>query len=215
MDHGTSAASDTDGRDIDPIRGRRESRYCWLTSFARSAHVPRTSEKSTLPRLQKPFLHDFLQEKNILRGFLNRVYAGHFRSKVELSEWSFATIVREQISRQFCVPFCLIREEVLSKALLAGFDANSRARWASESQWYGGRRKCAQTPCVPVVPTGERPSQGIPEANRRREVSGSDQPQDISRKAGRDFWKPAGSVFAVPAPFRPRTKTLLSRMDQA
>ena len=60
--------------------------------------------KTTVPALQEPFLHDFLQEKNILKGLQNRVYAGPFT----LVELSFATVVCEQISRQFCVPFCLI-----------------------------------------------------------------------------------------------------------
>jgi hypothetical protein len=72
--------------------------------------------KTAVPALQEPFLHDFLQEKNILRSLQNRVYAGPFT----LVELSFATVVWVQISRQFCVPFCLKRGGFFEGANLFG-----------------------------------------------------------------------------------------------
>jgi hypothetical protein len=78
--------------------------------------TPKNVGKTAVPALQAPFLHDFLQEKNILRGLQNRVYAGPF-TFVELS---FATVVCEQISRQVCVPFCLKRGGFFEGAKLLG-----------------------------------------------------------------------------------------------
>jgi hypothetical protein len=72
--------------------------------------------KTAVPALQEPFLHDFLQEKNILRSFHNRVYADPFT----LVELSFATVVWVQISRQFCVPICLKRGGSFEGARLFG-----------------------------------------------------------------------------------------------
>jgi hypothetical protein len=100
------------------------------------------------------------------------------------------------------------------KAFWENLTASSQPRLACESQRYGGRRSCAQTSCVPVVQTGERPGQRLQTANHCRPESRSGRPQRVGRKAGRDFWEPAGSMFALLASLRHRTKAALSGMDQ-
>ena len=159
-----------------------------VSIFRVPCSTPKNVGKTAAPSLQEPFLHDFLQEKNILRGLQNRVYAGPFT----LVELSFATVVREQISRQFCVPFCLKRGGFFEGAKLFGriWPETLEPRLACESQRYGGRRRCAQTPCVPVVETSKRPGQRIQTANDRRPASRSSPPQRVGRKAGRDFREP-------------------------
>ena len=78
--------------------------------------TPKNVGKTAVPALQELFLQDFVQGKNILRSLQNRVYAGPFT----LVELSFATVVCEQISQQFCVPFCLKRGGFFEGAKLFG-----------------------------------------------------------------------------------------------
>jgi hypothetical protein len=80
--------------------------------------------------------------------------------------------------------FCLRRGGFFEGAKLFGRSAvNSRPRLACESQRYWGKRRCAQTLCVPVVETSKGPSQRIQTANDRRETSRSGRPQRVGRKA--------------------------------
>ena len=105
--------------------------------------------KIAVPALQEPFLHDFLQEKNILGSFQSRGYAGPFT----LVKSSFVTVVCVQISRQLCAPFCLIsvwREEAFSKAqsFLGGFgDKLSTEAGLRKSAVWGKTKACASAVC--------------------------------------------------------------------
>jgi hypothetical protein len=150
------------------------------------------------------------------KKYFNKALKSCIRWPFVLVELSFATAVCVQISRQLCVPFCLKRGGFFegAKAFCEEWAVSTRPRLACESQQYGGRRRCKQTPGVPVVETGERPGQGIQTANDRRPASRSGRPQRAGRKAGRGLWEPAGSLLALPVPFRRITKALLSRMDQ-
>jgi hypothetical protein len=60
-----------------------------------SGFLSRERHKTVIPPLQEPFLHDFLQEKNILEGLRKRAYTAHFT----VIEVSFVTVVSVQISR--------------------------------------------------------------------------------------------------------------------